>query len=143
VADPNGTNAARNAWATYQAIPGRQLFLFEADGGAAKIENVMLGISNAIEPGLPRQRRDFIFAGRNPRALQLADYDSVVYYFSGSLEEYQAQADTVWEQERAAYPFLDFSAFSRETTYPLRQGPFPYTGPGVYVSRERFVGRLP
>jgi hypothetical protein len=140
VADPNGTHAARNAWEVYRAIPGRQLFLFEADGGQAKIENVMLGISNMIVPAVAKQRRDFVFAKQNPRALRLADYDSVVFYFAGSLGEYRQRESETWNAEQAGYPFFDFSAFTAETTYALRDGPFAYTGPGVYVMRQRARG---
>jgi len=137
VADPNGTNAAKNAWAIYQEIPGRQLFLFEADGGPAKIENVMLGSSNDIVPFVRGQRRDFVFARQNRRGLRLQDYDRVVFYFGGSIEEYRQQAMTVWAQKQKDYPFFDFSAFTVERAYPLREGPFPYQWSGVYVARER------
>jgi len=137
VADPNGTNAAKNAWAIYQEIPGRQLFLFEADGGPAKIENVMLGSSNDIVPFVRGQRRDFVFARQNRRGLRLQDYDRVVFYFGGSIEEYRQQAMTVWAQKQNDYPFFDFSAFTVERAYPLREGPLPYQWSGVYVARER------
>jgi hypothetical protein len=143
--DQFGTNVVWNSWAIFKSIPGKQLFLFEADPSPRphlfaennKIEDLMIGISGEEIGDIAPQRRDFVHASETAVTPNIQDYDTIVFFYPGSMEESLSQVQSIWEDKRKGYPFIKFEEFRPSLVYPIRSGPQAYSGPGVYITYTR------
>jgi hypothetical protein len=144
--DRHGTNYMWNSWEIFKRIPGHQLFLFEADHSPPphlfaenlKLENLMIGISRQeLGDSAPRGRRDFVHAEATRPELDSREYDTAVFYFDGTVEQYLSEHQSLWASKQKQYPFLDLSSFKPGLIYPIRSGPYEYSGAGVYVTYTR------